>query len=63
MYKVYVYILDSTPNTLEKMNMVKTIKVENDLHNELGQLGSTHESFNDIIRKLVKYWKTGKKEK
>ena len=45
------------------IGMVKTIKIENDLHGELGNLGSTHESFNDIIRKLVKYWKTGKKEK
>jgi len=43
--------------------MVKTIKVENDLHQELKTIGLFGESYEDIIRKLVKYWKTGKKEK
>ena len=37
--------------------MTKSVKLEDDIHKELGNLGKTSETYNDVIRRLIKHWK------
>ena len=41
--------------------MTKTVKLDDDVHNELGDLGKLGETYNDVIRRLIKHWKDGHK--
>jgi hypothetical protein len=41
--------------------MVKTIKVSDETHGELKRMGTLGDSFDTMIKKLMKYWRTGKK--
>ena len=40
---------------------MKTIRVSDELHTELSNLGSYNESMDDIVRKCVKAYKASKK--
>ena len=43
-------------------NMVKTIKISDDIHSRLLKVGSMGETFEDVIRKLLDFYETkGKK--
>jgi predicted CopG family antitoxin len=51
------YILEwSIIITLKKM---KGIKVEEDVYDSLTKLGSKNETFSDIVKKTVEYYKKG----
>lgn len=41
--------------------MTKTVKLDDDVHKDLGNLGKLGETYNDVIRRLIKYWKDGKR--
>jgi predicted CopG family antitoxin len=36
--------------------MTKNIKVDDDLHRELGEIGKLSESYNDVIWRLVRHY-------
>lgn len=41
--------------------MVKTIRLEDDeLHSQIGELGNKNETYEDIIRKVVEFYKKNK---
>ena len=42
--------------------MIKNIKVEESTHRELRSLGSMGESFDNVIKKLIRYYKSGGKK-
>jgi hypothetical protein len=37
-------------------NMTKNIKVDDDVHRELGEIGKLSESYNDVIRRLIEHY-------
>jgi predicted CopG family antitoxin len=41
--------------------MVKTIRLDDELHSRLEALGSKADTFEDIIRKLVEFYESKKK--
>ena len=40
--------------------MVKNVKVSDDVHRDLGQLGKVSDSYNDVIRELILHYKKTK---
>lgn len=43
--------------------MTKNIKVSDDVHHDLGELGKLSESYNDVIRRLIDHYKNSQKGK
>jgi predicted CopG family antitoxin len=46
----------------EQQDMSKMIRIDNDVHKELGELGKKNESYNDIVRRLIEHYKKGIKK-
>ena len=44
------------------INMVKTIKISEETHTELNNIGVRGESFEDIVKRLIKVYKENKKK-
>ena len=42
--------------------MTKNIKVSDDVHYDLGELGKLSESYNDVIRRLINHYKKTKRK-
>jgi hypothetical protein len=42
--------------TEDNNNMTKNIKVDDDVHRDLGEIGKLSESYNDVIRRLIEYY-------
>jgi hypothetical protein len=37
-------------------NMTKNIRVDDDVHRDLGEIGKLSESYNDVIRRLIDHY-------
>jgi predicted CopG family antitoxin len=46
-----------------KIILLKTLKVSDEIHKELSKIGMWGESMDDIVRKLVDYYKKGHSNK
>jgi predicted CopG family antitoxin len=46
----------------EQQDMSKMIRIDNDVHAELGELGKKNESYNDVVRRLIEHYKKGIKK-
>lgn len=44
------------------MSMVKLVKLKDDTHTELNEIGLRGESFDDIIKRLIKFYKEKNKK-
>lgn len=42
--------------TEDDNNMTKNIKVDDDVHRDLGEIGKLSESYNDVIRRLIDHY-------
>jgi hypothetical protein len=42
--------------TENENNMTKNIKVDDDVHRDLGEIGKLSESYNDVIRRLIEHY-------
>jgi hypothetical protein len=42
--------------TEDNNNMTKNIKVDDDVHRDLGEIGKLSESYNDVIRRLIEHY-------
>jgi predicted CopG family antitoxin len=38
-------------------DLVKTLKISDETHKELSKLGTLGETYEDVIKKLMKHWK------
>jgi len=38
-------------------DLVKTLKIGDDTHRELSKLGTLGETYEDVVRRLIKFWK------
>ncbi len=42
--------------TEDNNSMTKNIKVDDDVHRDLGEIGKLSESYNDVIRRLIEHY-------
>ena len=46
----------------EQQDMSKMIRIDNNVHAELGELGKKNESYNDVVKRLIEHYKKGIKK-
>ncbi len=47
---------DKRKSTEGNNSMTKNIKVDDDVHKDLGEIGKLSESYNDVIRRLIDHY-------
>ncbi|MDQ3872837.1 MAG: hypothetical protein M3258_04415 [Thermoproteota archaeon] len=56
-YEVYLEAKDSRRNSEDDDFDMKNIKVADDIHRELGEIGKLSENFSDVVRRLLEHYK------
>jgi hypothetical protein len=56
LYAMVIYMTDTRAKQYMKM-----VRLDDDVHAELTELGTKNESYSDVIRRLIKFYRGSKK--